>query len=429
MTRILITNAYSARNRGDGAIVLGMIVSLRRAFANEDVDLAVASADHPADGERYPVPVVPSFHSLMARCSPRGGLQGLYFLLVLLPLSLFWAAVLRITGLRLPIPGELGTLLEAYGRADLVVACGGGYLYTTSSRRGTVMLLVHLHSFMLGRAFGRPVYLYAQSIGPLASPLHVRMVRAALRRVRLVEVREAWSARLVSGWNLPTPVHEAADAAFLLRPETPSTDPLGPPSRSLRVGVTVRRWLRNPEAQRSYEEAVARFIEALLAAHEAEVVFLPQVTVGRSGDDDRTVARRIVERLGGPEAVRLLEADPGPTEMLWICGRLDCLVGTRMHSNIFALSSGVPVVAVAYQPKTSGIMEQLGLGEYVLPMEDLEPGRLLQLFESMLRDRDRIAAELQRRLPGIREQALGAGAVIAADYRSRRALQTPEEPA
>jgi len=420
MTRILITNAYSARNRGDGAIVLGMIESLRRAFGDGEVEISVSSADHPADGERYPVAVLPSFHSIMGRFSRHGTLQGLFFLLVLLPASLAAALLLRLTGLALPLPWGLAPLLEAHHRADLVVACGGGYLYTTSPRRGTVMLLVQLHSFMLGRVLGRPVYLHAQSIGPLASSLHARLVRAALRRVRLVEVREASSARLVRGWGLPVPVHEAADAAFLLRARAPSPDPLGPATGSLRVGITVRSWLREPGAQEAYEEAMARFVERILGAHDAEVVFLPQVTVPRTGDDDRSVARRIVERLGSPPAARLLEADPTPGEMLWICGRLDCLVGTRMHSNIFALSMGVPVVAIAYQPKTAGIMEELGLGAWVLPMEGLDAGRLYELFGEMLRQREALSEQLRQRLPAVRRNALRAGTLIAEDLRGLR---------
>jgi len=416
MVRILITNAYSARNRGDGAIVSGMMKSLARAFAGTDLEMTISSADHPADRERYPVPVVPSFHSLMARVSGRGSLQGLFFLAVLLPFSVIGALCRRFLRLAVPLPAGLGPLLEAYAHADLVVAAGGGYLYTTARRRGTVMLLVHLHSFMLGKALGKPVYLYAQSIGPLADPAQVRLVRAALRRVRFVELRETSSLRLTQSWALPVPAHHVADAAFLLQPAEPSHNPLPPRSRALRTGVTVRSWFRKAELQARYEDSMVRFLRMFAERHDAEVIFLPQVTVDDRGDDDRQAARRILGRLHGTVDARLLDAELTPQELQWLCGQMDCLVGTRMHSNIFALTMGVPVVAIAYQPKTLGIMEQLGLAGFVLAMEDLDAEALLELVERLLSDSATIRETLASTLPRVRQEAWRAGRLIAGDF-------------
>ena len=45
MTRILITNAYSARNRGDAAIIFGMLESLRRTEAFKNAEIRVSSVD------------------------------------------------------------------------------------------------------------------------------------------------------------------------------------------------------------------------------------------------------------------------------------------------------------------------------------------------------------------------------------------------
>ncbi len=426
MIRVLITNAYSARNRGDGAIVLGMLESLDRAFGNEELELVISSADHPADQERYPVPVVPSFHSLMGRISRNGTLQGLLFLAVLMPLSIVGALVKRFLHVSVPLPAGLTPLLDAYARADLVVAAGGGYLYTTSRRRGAVMLLVHLHSFMLGRVLDKPVYLYAQSIGPFASSVQARLVRAALRRVQLVELRESWSVRLVASWGLPIPVHAAADAAFLLRPVKPKSSPLGARRKSLRLGLTVRRWHRQAERQEAYEETMARFLRMLVERHDPEIIFLPQVTVERREDDDRETARRILDRLGPPVDARLLDHDYSPREMQWLCGQMDCLVGTRMHSNIFALTMGVPVVAVAYQPKTLGIMEQLGLEEFVLSIDNLAAEALLELVERLLAGREAISASLARALPEIQSNAWEAARLIAEDFSERRHRRSAE---
>lgn len=413
MTRVLITNAYSALNRGDGAIILGMVESLRRAPELAGADIVVSSAD-PDDGRRYDFPVVPSFHSLMNALRGGGRLHCLYFLLVLLPASVLWALVRRRLGQDLPVPRGLRALMREYAASDLVVAAGGGYLYTTSGLHGNVMLLVHLHTFVMGYLLGKPVYLYAQSIGPFAAPFQERLVRAALRPVRMVETREHRSTELLARWRLPSPVYETADAAFLISPSAPDHLP-EKTGRSPRIGMTVRRWFRDDRLQEEYEREVARFVVHLTLERGAEVVLLPQVAVV-GADDDRRVARRVAALADNPDGVRLVENDFQPCELQWLCGRMDLFVGTRMHSNIFALSMGVPALAIAYQPKTAGIMEQLGLGELVLPMEGLTSGRLAAGFERLCREAPAVRESLQRVLPRVREAAERAGRLIAEDF-------------
>jgi colanic acid/amylovoran biosynthesis protein len=50
---------------------------------------------------------------------------------------------------------------------------------------------------------------------------------------------------------------------------------------------------------------------------------------------------------------------------------MDAFLASRMHSAIFAISRGIPTMALAYQPKTIGTFELLGLGEYVREVQDV----------------------------------------------------------
>ncbi len=419
MTEILITNAYSASNRGDAAIILGMAESLRRTEVFREAEIRVSSADYPADTARYPVQVLPSFHSLKNRFSSSSSVNSLYFLVVLLPLSLLWAIAWRLGGLDLSLPWPLRELMRAYARADLVVAAGGGYLYTTSAIHGNVVLLITVYSFFFGVLLGKPVSLYAQSIGPFAGTLQAWIVRQALSRVRLVEVREGVSRRLLDGWHLPTPVQNATDAAFLLEACPPDgglgiVGTRGKPT----IGMTVRKWFRNPDQQVEYERTMASFVDWLVEEWGAEVVFLPQVTYAEGEDDDREAARSVVASVARHDRVRIVEDELGPEEIKWQCGRMDYFVGTRMHSNIFALSLGVPTVAIAYQPKTRGIMAALGLEDFVVPIEDLSLETLTNRFEALSRDEAKIREHLQEVLPEVEESAALAGSLIAEDFLS-----------
>jgi colanic acid/amylovoran biosynthesis protein len=414
MYRILITNAYSARNRGDAAIILGMIESLRRTDILADAEIRVSSVDRAGDAARYPVEVVASFQSLKNGFSSRPNLNWLYFLAVLLPLSLLWAVGWRLARLDLPVPGSLRTLLRTYAVADVVVAAGGGYLYTRSAIHGNAVLLINTLGFVYAVLLGKPVALYAQSVGPFAARWQAWFVRRVLWRVSLVEVREEVSHRLVESWGLPTALRQAADAAFLLDARMP-VDTLidSGPDGVLIVGMTVRRWFRDRRRQQAYERTLARFVDWLVARRGATVVFLPQVTYTEGSDDDRTIARRVAAATTHPDHVRPIEAELSAGEVKWLCGRMDVFVGTRMHSNIFALSSGVPAVAIAYQPKTVGIMAGLGMDEWVLPIDDLGLCQLQRIFDAAFARRAEIRQHLATVMPRITASALDAGRFIA----------------
>lgn len=425
MARVLITNAYSARNRGDAAIILGMIESLRRTDVFGDAEIRVSTADHPADERWYPVPVTPSFHSLKNAVSKNATVNQLFFLLVLLPVSLVWAVLWRLTRIRLPLPGGMGELVRAYAWADLIVAAGGGYLYTNSARRGNVVLLLNLLCFFYGVILGKPVVLYGQSIGPFAGDRQARLVRRALAGVDLIEVREEISFRLVEEWGLETPVHTVADAAFLLEPQRPDEAVARVASEGeLRIGMTVRRWFSIPEEQAAYERTIERFVEWLVDRRNATVVFMPQVTFSEGRDDDRVIARKVAAAVDRGDRVRVVEDELTAAEIKWLCAGMDIFVGTRMHSNIFALSSGVPTVAIAYQPKTVGIMSELGLGKWVVPIEKLDLDLLHRSFDGLIDRREEIVGLLDAAVDELEMRALAAGGLIAEAYLSRKGEQT-----
>jgi polysaccharide pyruvyl transferase WcaK-like protein len=141
MLKILITNSYSARNKGDAGIVAGMVQDLRSREAFKDAEFTISSAAGPSEADSFPGRVIDSFVSLKKKLSASPTAQGVGFLLLLYPMTLLWIAGQRFLGLDLPVWSPLRRLLREYDTADLVVAAGGGYLYTRSRWKGNIVLL------------------------------------------------------------------------------------------------------------------------------------------------------------------------------------------------------------------------------------------------------------------------------------------------
>jgi colanic acid/amylovoran biosynthesis protein len=419
MPNILITNAYSARNKGDAGIIAGMVQDLRSRTAFAEAEFTISSAAGPAEANSYPGTVIDSFPSLKMKLSADPRLQALGFLFLLFPLTRLWTACRRFLSIDLPLWSPLRRLLRAYDAADLVIAAGGGYLYTRSKRKGNTILLTQVLGYHCAVQLGKPVYLFSQSIGPFAARFQERLVARSLRRVRLVFAREDDTRRRLEGWagqGKMAGVRSSADAAFLLTTAKPPADLPPPPPGGIRVGLTVRSWFRDPADQQHYEQTLGRFAAWLVEEMNAEVFFIPQVTWTPGSDDDRMAARNARSHTAATGRIHLIEDELDPARIRGLCGEMDLFVGTRMHSNIYALSMNVPALAVGYQPKTAGIMNQLGLERFVLPIEDLSLETLQQRFRQLREERVGIVAALETGIPRLRDDARRAASMIEEDF-------------
>jgi colanic acid/amylovoran biosynthesis protein len=112
----------------------------------------------------------------------------------------------------------------------------------------------------------------------------------------------------------------------------------------------------------------------------------------------------------------MVEQPLTPSLLKSVYGRMDVFIGTRMHSNIFALSEGVPCLAIGYMHKTRGIAEMAGMSEWVLDIDDVTSGALIEKLEELWQVRQAVRQALCKILPSLAEQARQAGRLVASDF-------------
>jgi polysaccharide pyruvyl transferase WcaK-like protein len=92
-------------------------------------------------------------------------------------------------------------------------------------------------------------------------------------------------------------------------------------------------------------------------------------------------------------------------ELKWLIGQTDWFCGTRMHSTIAALSSGVATAALAYSLKTRGVFATCGMGEAVVDLREAAVADALTHLQQLWRHRQEDAAKLAQHLPAVRHAA------------------------
>ncbi|MFB7929176.1 glycosyltransferase [Streptomyces sp. NPDC056039] len=406
---VVIVNAFERGNRGDAALLSVAVAQVREAFPGARVRIAGFEdpAVHPEfDGARNLGSIRRHVgREDTARAARITGklLAALLGLLAAVPGS---GPLLK--GLARVMPAEIRREVLALAEADLVLSLGGGYLRGTRDFPSDLSVAFLLLPLWLAGRFGTPVVLGPQSYGPFPTRLQRVLMRRALRRARLISVREDISVgELARAGVTGRAVERGIDSAFAFhgRSDRPWRTQLGVPEGARLVLVTARQHL--PTAQQSaYEAAMASAIGHLLAGPDCHVVLVPQVTCAFQEDDDRIVNRRIAARVVQSPRLHVVD-DAGLShhDVFALYGQADLILGTRFHSVIFGLLSEVPCAAVEYDHKTRGIMEDLGLGEWVLRMDEVRAENLIPLLDRLVEESESYRARLRAVLPRYRARA------------------------
>jgi colanic acid/amylovoran biosynthesis protein len=394
--KILLLNNHSLLNAGDHAILRETLRLLEQRFPGAQIDLVFNdTASARATLPTYPIHGAPLTWVTSLDDNRDYLFVGRWRRLGYLGLLLLAAVVYRVTGLTLRLFADCHkqALVQAFTAADLVLACGGGYIYAPGAGEGlTGWFSFMLSGCVLALLMNKPLVLLPQSIGPLHGQFQHRAVRWVVRHARLTCVRERRSLDLLQrlgcdqrAWHMPDLAFGAAGAsadrarALLERAGLPAKPSM------FRVGITALNWSGQSFSftrQQPYEDAILGGIDAI-TAHGGLVVLFAQCCGPSAAEDDRRVSARLRARAARPEQVVLIQ-DLLPPDLLQAAyGQMDYFIGTRMHSVILALNAGVPALAVGYLHKTSGVLEEIGIADYCYDIETLTAEELILGFERL----------------------------------------------
>lgn len=376
--RIVVVNAHW-NNRGDEAALWELVAGLRR--WHPDCRITVLYKDRS--------------HSSRTRAVDGVGFEPAQF-------DMSWPDALLAVASR----GRVGRspalkrLVKCIADADLVVHAPGGAVI--SDRFRWRKQLEYLLPFLVARGFRRPIVVAAPSFGPFTGrgrPLR----RYLLRTARVICVREERSRTALASIGVASNVVVTADLA-LAGSVTPASPPAalasGPgrdrPAREVGITVTDLAWnvgyLDRDGVGGRIMDSFRDLIRFLLARGH-RVLLIPQLF--GNADDVRLLSPLV------SEGVSLLDPDLDSRHQRGVIRTLHAVVGIRYHSIVFAAEGLVPFVAVAYEDKTRGFLDALGLGSEGLEAESLTSDALIEAFLRLERTYDARRGHLERVMPTV----------------------------
>ncbi len=386
---IILTGTFCHVNKGDAAMQSTMAGLLEQRYEGSEV---VISAPFPDEDRQFYAP------RQVIRCHRR---------------RLIYSAFQCLSGWLWKKTGRSAWLLDEemrqYAKANLIVDLSGDML---TEDYGPHVAMSHFYPILLANAMGKRVFLCAQSIGPFNWTR--KLASYILNHAGAVTVRDQVTLDYLQSIGVtPRRLGLTADLAFLMEPVDVAIGRdrllqlIGEDSAGPLLGVSLSFLIEKhyrkkcPVAhQESFVELMARSLDAWVERYQGLVVFFAHVTGPGALKDDREACRSVAQQMKHPAFV--LEEDLSPAAIKGTIRHCDLFFGARMHANIAALSSFVPTIAISYSHKTPGIMNQLGCGEFVLPIEALSKDLILRTFERLYQTREEVRGRLHLRMPEIR---------------------------
>ncbi len=384
--KILIPNATSPKNIGDLAILTGLLTTFKN---KKDIKI------HSTDPHLHTFPASPTLYTwaVFEDRKPHARIMRLLQLFAHTSNARSYIKKFRSPALK--------KLFDDYMRADIIIFAGGGYLRSQPGAKQSLNLLMLLLMFYVARNLHAKKIIAPISFGPFAYKWQEKISAQLIRTFDVVTVRERYSYDLLKKYN-PVNLLLSSDTSFLLRSFKKKKNT----HKQFILGFTIRKWLPRLKQRRFEKE----FTKALIDfSHKTKCAIQPiiQVDAPEYGDHDKKLSIQIANKLKKHNIKVLpLKQVKNLKNAEEIYSNIDMLLGMRMHSNILAALVNTPFVAISYEYKTEGISQDLGVGDYCIPVKKVNKKNLYDTLIKAYENKDVLEEKIEKSIKKLKEVEL-----------------------
>lgn len=266
-----------------------------------------------------------------------------------------------IDGLR----GKINKVFSLVKASNWIV--GGGGLFPTEDVAGLKHLNVYLR---LASIFGTKICMYGIDIDSLRKPEYIEQWKKATSFVDFIVARNSYCAeslrgishkaeKIIPGVDLTHGFYTEEERTFkrenlLMRHNL---------DEKYMMWAVAMPWnkneLQNPEIKKRYDRLCSQFRHLLLGLKDLQHVFLPYF----SGTDIDMINDIVCNT---DIHYQIIDCNCALGEKRLLFKYAEKAVVMRFHGVQFALFHGTPFIAISYSPKTTNILDELGLqNQYV----------------------------------------------------------------
>ncbi|CAX60464.1 MULTISPECIES: colanic acid biosynthesis pyruvyl transferase WcaK [Erwiniaceae] len=386
--KILLVGNHTCGNRGDGAILRGLIDSLN--LARTDLEIDVISRYPTSSGYLLQQEIMPDELFLETKKGKNKFMDKVKRRLM----PKIMMAHISGSGLfkSMAVPKYLQDFTNKLKQYDAIIQVGGSFFVDLYGP----LQFEHSLCALLAK---KPIYMIGHSVGPFQKERFNEIANFVFSRVNSLVLRESVSLDMMKQGSITTEkVVKGADTAFLVRArevEEPSHNLLHWQqliSSTKTIAITVRELApfdkRLGVTQQEYEMAFGKVINAMIDKGYQVVALSTCTGIDSYNKDDRMVAMTLRDHVVQKDKYHVIMDEFNDLELGILLGRSHLTIGTRLHSAIISMNFGTPAVAINYEHKSLGVMNQLGLPEMATDVKSLMDGSIITKVNGILDNYD-----------------------------------------
>jgi polysaccharide pyruvyl transferase WcaK-like protein len=318
--------------------------------------------------------------------------------------------------------GKIGkATIAAYETADVVVSAPGGPYF------GDLYVghePVHWLYVWVARLHRVPVVLYATSAGPFqkrwANPFRRYTYRCFTRLFVREEISAEHIRNLFAGRRNNVNVEVSVDSALQVtvapmdRQNYMASNQMRAEDQLIVVSAIHWPYSNDPTPQmrqKEYDTAVIEAIKIFAAGQPTHVVFVPQLY--RSVHRDTPYLETLAQQLPAGISCEVLSDSKSSNEQRSLFAIANWVIAGRYHPAVFAVSSAIPVLCIAYEHKATGVLQAAGVSDAVMSIDEVTVEAVQAKARELLAGKADLTARLHVAQVALREISARTSVAVA----------------
>lgn len=259
----------------------------------------------------------------------------------------------------------------------------------------------------------KPLIIWGASVGPFSKyPRYESYMKEHFHKITGIFARETITVEYLASIGITKNVYRVADPAFLMDAVKPPEYKFNEEILNGAIGINLSPLMADFVSGgnlKKWAENCVKIIKEIANQFRRPIFLIPHVTSSHS--NDYTFMKKILSLIDEPKnMISLLPDNLSAGETKWIISKMFVFIGSRTHSVISALSSGVPALSLVYSIKGKGIIRDFyNSDKFFIEKRELTPDMVVQKTKELIKEHAAIKGKINSTLPNIERLALSAG--------------------
>ena len=172
------------------------------------------------------------------------------------------------------------------------------------------------------------------------------------------------------------------------------------------VGINISPLISDYTEKNNILDSIKTLINYILEKTDYHICLIPHVYI--TGNNDLETLEKIKEIYPNEERIEVLnERIYNCEELKYVISKCNYLIAARTHASIAGYSSIIPTLVIGYSLKSKGIALDLfdDFENYVIPVDKMTPDILVNKFNYLLENSEKIKSILKQKIPQYKEKA------------------------